>query len=165
MDKLKKGAIDIIQPSVKRGNITPLRKQVDAAKTLQAAIKRKEPNKLLARQFETELEKKYEEIDKQIPAIQAVIRRKLANKKSESFSTGKKNVYPQAPLYKVDRLKEAIKSIFESLPETKKEIKLNASKSDMIQFLDKYNYPLDEALSGFKPTEKKKPGRPKKNPV
>ena len=71
-------------------------------------------------------------------------------------------MYPQAPEYKVDRLKEAIRSIFESLPETKKEIKLNASKSNMIKFLDKYKYPLEKALSGFKATEKKKRGRPKK---
>jgi len=40
--------------------------------------------------------------------------------------------------------------------------KLNASKSNMIKFLDKYKYPLEEALSGFKPIEKKKRGRPKK---
>ena len=165
MDKLKKSAVDIIQPSVKRGSITPLRKQVDAAKTLQAAIKRKEPNKLLARQFENELEKKYEKIDKKVPAIQAAIRRKLTEKPIENISTGKKNVYPQAPIYKIDKLRDAVRTIMESLPETKKEIKLNASKSDMIKFLDKYNYPLEEALSGFKATEKKKPGRPKKNPV
>jgi hypothetical protein len=162
MDKLKKSAADIIEPSVKRSAVTPLKKQIDAAKTLQSVIKRKEPNALLARQFETNLEKKYEKIDKKIPTIQAAIRRKLKEKPVENISTGKKNVYPQAPEYKVDRLKKAIRSIFESLPETKKEIKLNASKSNMIKFLDKYKYPLEEALSGFKATEKKKPGRPKK---
>jgi hypothetical protein len=50
----------------------------------------------------------------------------------------------------------------ESIPESIKEIKLNTTKSEMIKFLDKYKYPLDEALSGFKATEKKKSGRPKK---
>lgn len=161
MDKLKKTAIDIIQPSVKRGAVTPFRKQTDAAKTLQAAIKRREPNQLLGRRMEVELEKKYEAIDKSVPTIQAAIKRKLANKPKE-FSTGKKNVYPQAPLYKIDKLREAVRATIESNPESKGEIKLNASKSDMIKFLDKYKYPLEEALSGFKATEKRKPGRPKK---
>jgi hypothetical protein len=165
MDKLKKVAINIIEPSMKRSTVTPLKKQIDAAKTLQAAIKRKEPNTLLARQIETGLVNQYEKIDKKVPLIQAAIKRKLNKKPVENISTGKKNVYPQAPEYKVDKLKEAIRSIFESLPETKGEIKLNASKSKMIKFLDKYKYPLEEALSGFKATEKKKAGRPKKKEV
>lgn len=162
MDKLKKTAIDIIQPSVKRGAVTPFRKQTDAAKTLQAAIKRREPNQLLGRRMEVELEKKYEAIDKSVPTIQAAIKRKLATKPKE-FSTGKKNVYPQAPLYKIDKLRNAVRATMESNPESKGEIKLNASKSDMIKFLDKYKYPLEEALSGFKATEKRKRGRPSKN--
>jgi hydroxymethylpyrimidine pyrophosphatase-like HAD family hydrolase len=162
MEKLKKSAIDIIEPSVKRGSITPLRKKVDAAKTIQAAIKRTEPNKLLARQFETNLEKKYDKIEKKVPLIQAAIRRKLTEKPIENISTGKKNVYPQAPIYKIDKLRDAVRSVMESIPESIKEIKLNTTKSEMIKFLDKYKYPLDEALSGFKATEKKKSGRPKK---
>lgn len=162
MDKLKKAAIDIIEPKVKKGVVTPMAKKTDAAKTLQAAVKRQEPQKLLARRMEVELEKKYEEIDKKVPAIQAAIKRKLTNKPKEEFSTGKKNVYPQAPIYKIEKLREAVRSVMESVPESIKEIKLNTNKSDMIKFLDKYNYPLEKALSGFKATEKKKPGRPKK---
>lgn len=159
--KKKKESGLVIAGALKKKLITPITEKINAAKTLQAAIKRKEPNQLLGKQMEVRLINKYEDIDDSIPTIQAAIRRKLVNKPKE-FSTGKKNVYPQAPLYKIDKLKEAVRSVMESLPETKGEIKLNASKSDMIQFLDKYKYPLEEALSGFKPTEKRKPGRPKK---
>jgi uncharacterized protein YdgA (DUF945 family) len=80
-NKLKKAAIDIIEPKIKRSTITPLKKQIDAATRLQAAIKRIEPNKLLARQMEICLENQYEKIDKKVPLIQAVIKRKLALKK------------------------------------------------------------------------------------
>ncbi len=80
-NKLKKAAIDIIEPKIKRSTIIPLKKQIDAAAKLQAAIKRIEPNKLLSRQMEICLENQYEKIDKKVPLIQAVIKRKLVLKK------------------------------------------------------------------------------------
>ena len=161
MNNLKKTATNIIEPLLKKGAVTPMAKKTEAAKTLQAAIKRKKPSELLARQIETGLVNQYEAIDKSVPAIQAAIKRKLVKKPTEELLTGKKNVYPQAPVYKIDKLREAIRSIMENLPEAKGKIKLNASKSNMIKFLEEYKYPLEEAVSGFKPIEKRSKGRPK----
>ena len=138
-------------------------KKNNAAIALQSAVKRKHIEPLIHRQFKT----KIEEIESQERKS-----RFRSDNITESRSTlytninikPKKNIYPLAPIYKVKELRIHIKKIYEQYPETKKEIKLNASKSDMIKFLDKFKYPLKDVVIGFKPPKKLR-GRPRKENI
>jgi len=75
--KNKRAASNLIKATVKKQFTTLISDKINAAKTLQAVIKRKEPNLLLHRLFETVLVNKYEAIDEIVPTIQAAIKRKL----------------------------------------------------------------------------------------
>ena len=134
---------------------------------LQSAIKRKNIEPLIQRQLKLKLEEtkslsksKSKSKSKLIPST---ITASIANNYNINIKP-KKNIYPLAPIYKVKELRNHIKKIYEQYPETKKKIKLNASKSDMIKFLDKYNYPLKDVVIGFKPP-KKPIGRPRKENI
>ena len=137
----------------------------EAAAKLQAAIKMKQVNPLYSKMVENKLEDLYEEIDNKVPVIQAAIKRKIANmpKKNQieaKFSTGPKNVYPQEGIYDRDKLKETAKEIMSI--DKSVSIKLNASNSDLINFISDNGYKLSDVLKGFKPTVKRTVGRPKK---
>lgn len=130
----------IIKAAIKRTMTPQLADYKTAAEILQSAVKRKEAQPLYNRLAEATKEAKNEIVPK--------------------TSTGALNVYPQEPIYDREALKSMAREIMKDDPTVN--IRLNVSNSELINFVSANGYSLAAGVSSFKPTEKRKPGRPKK---
>lgn len=131
----------VIRAAAKRTMQPQLSDYKSAAEILQAGVKRQQAQPLYNR-------------------LADATRENIKNEIVPKTSTGAKNVYPQEPIYDREKLKDMAREIMKEDPSVK--IRLNATNSELINFVSANGYSMAAGVKEFKPTMKRGVGRPKK---